>query len=353
MRLLSILMMMSVVTGSAVATAQTAPSADEVHKSVARSLAFLDKGAWEWWDGYNQPGAAHGHPIFIKPAKVVYCASCHHLPMTVWCETEAKNRGYAVDVQSRDYLRDISLSTYVKDPQLKPVGQDKFGGSVLSLNTIYLSFMAASEQSPDESMRDAMKKFAAHIIEKQEADGSWKAGRTGYEAPIGDDTDVLTMQAILVLATAHERGLIGAEWEKSRDRGLAWLAKNKPSDLNQPLALRILMAKRFGGPDDVQALVKQLIGQQQIDGGWRQTEDRPSDAMATGQSLYVLAAVGADMENKAAVGRGQAFLLGSQLADGSWWVVSREKGRKGLASSHYGSGWATLGLIRTADAVAP
>ena len=56
---------------------------------------------------------------------------------------------------------------------------------------------------------------------------------------------------------------------------------------------------------------------------------------------------GADAENKAAVERAQAFLLKTQLPDGSWWVVSREKGRKSLASSFYGSAWATLGLIRT------
>jgi hypothetical protein len=64
-------------------------------------------------------------------------------------------------------------------------------------------------------------------------------------------------------------------------------------------------------------------------------------------SWDVLAVAGTDSDNKATVGRAQAFLLKTQLADGSWWVISMEKGRKGLASSHYGSGWATLGLIRT------
>jgi hypothetical protein len=48
-----------------------------------------------------------------------------------------------------------------------------------------------------------------------------------------------------------------------------------------------------------------------------------------------------------AIQGGQYFLIGTQLKDGSWWVPSRDKGRKGVAISHYGSGWATLGLIRT------
>ncbi len=53
------------------------------------------------------------------------------------------------------------------------------------------------------------------------------------------------------------------------------------------------------------------------------------------------------MPENPAIQRGQAFLMRTQSKDGSWWVPSRDKGRKGLAISHYGSGWATLGLIST------
>lgn len=330
-----------------------APSAEQVQKAVERSLVFLDKSGHEWMDGKTQVGMVNGHPVLVKPAKANYCASCHHVPMTFWCQTEARNHGFTVDEKSLNEFREWSLDTYVKDPQLKPVGQDKFGGGHISLNTIYLSFAASADPSPDEATRDALKKFAAHVIEKQEPDGSWQAGRTGYEPPIGDSTEVLTMQAVLVLATANDKGLAEARWSQSRDRALAWLAKSKPDDSNQSLALRVLVAQRFGNPDDVHALTRQLVDQQNADGGWSQVKDRSSDAMATGQSLYVLALAGAASEHKAAVGHAQAFLIKTQLADGSWWILSREKGRKSVASSHYGSGWATLGLIRTIPSIPP
>ena len=323
----------------------TAPA--PLRESVERGLAFMQKSSQDWLDGNNQPGTANGHPVFIKPAKVTYCASCHHLPITIWCMTEAKIHGLVVDEKSLDYFREWSLDTYVKDPDLKPVGQDKFGGGLLSLNTIYLSFAAAADPSPDQATRDALKKFAAHVLDKQEADGSWKAGRTGYEPPIGDETDVLTMQALLVLATAQEKGQADARWPQARDRALQWLRKGPPSDRHQSLALRVLIAQHFGTPEEMQELAKQLVERQNPDGGWSQVKDLPSDAMATGQSLYILNQVGTDAENKDAVGSAQAFLLKTQRADGSWWVTSREKGRKSLASSVYGSGWATLGLIRT------
>jgi len=328
----------------------TAPAS--LQDSVERGLTFLQKSSQDWLDGNNQLGTANGHPVFIKPAKVTYCASCHHLPITIWCMTEAKNHGLAVDEKSLNYFREWSLDTYVKDPDLKPVGQDKFGGSVLSLNTIYLSFAAAADPSPDEATRSALKKFAAHVIDKQEADGSWKAGRTGYEPPIGDVTDVLTMQALLVLATAQEKGQTDDRWPQARDRALQWLSKNPSSDRHQSLALRVLIAQRLGTPEEMHTLVKQLVERQNPDGGWSQVKDLTSDAMATGQSLYVLNQVSADIENKAAVESAQAFLLKTQRADGSWWVTSREKGRKSLASSVYGSGWATLGMIRTMPAAA-
>ena len=94
--------------------------------------------------------------------------------------------------------------------------------------------------------------------------------------------------------------------------------------------------------------MKQLLGKQNADGGWSQVKELPSDAMATGRPLYVLALVGAEAGQP--IQRAQGFLVRTQTRDGSWWVPSRDKGRKSLASSYYGSGWATLGLIRTLPA---
>jgi squalene cyclase len=201
-------------------------------------------------------------------------------------------------------------------------------------------------KTPDKQATEALTKFAAHLMAKQETDGSWKSGRTGYEPPIGDTSEILTMQALLVLSSAEQRGLAGDGWSDARDRALAWLRKNKPGDSNQALTLQTQIAQRFGKPEDMLPLVKELLGQQNADGGWSQLKDRPSDALATGQTLYVLALTGADAQQPA-IQLGQAFLTRTQLKDGSWWVPSRDKGRKGLAISHYGSGWATLGLIVT------
>ena len=86
---------------------------------------------------------------------------------------------------------------------------------------------------------------------KQEKDGSWKSGRTGYEPPIGDNSDVLTMQAVLVLAAADKKGLVGDGWTDSRDRspGLAEeeQARRQPSGPS----LQTQLAQPFGKPEEV------------------------------------------------------------------------------------------------------
>ena len=252
-------------------------------------------------------GVDHGKPVLV-PGTQAACASCHHVPMTFWCLTEAKNRGLEVDAATVDEFRSWSLTPYLKDPNVQPFNQDKFNNAKTSLNTIYLSLALFASAELDAQSTEAVKKFAAHLLAKQEVDGSWKSGRTGYEPPIGDDTEVLTMQSLQMLLLAHDRGLAPDGWEKARDRTLAWLDKNKPGDRNQVTNLRLWLAHRFGKSEEIATLDKAIFARQNRDGGWSQVNDRPSDALATGQTLYMLSATGHDL-NDNAMQQAAAFLL--------------------------------------------
>jgi N-acyl-D-amino-acid deacylase len=68
--------------------------------------------------------------------------------------------------------------------------------------------------------------------------------------------------------------------------------------------------------------VASVSAEQNSDGGWSQTPDMPSDAYATGQTLYVLARAGCTPEDPH-MQRGVDFLTRSQRADGSWPMISR------------------------------
>jgi hypothetical protein len=329
-----------------------APTPAQVRQAVERSLVFLEKSGTGWW-------------------KTNKCASCHHVPISIWSLNEGKKRGFVVDDKALDQLRSWAVTSYADHPKLRPVGQDgEDKGSSVSMNTIYLTLAASPDPTMDEKTAAALKKFSAHLLAGQDADGSWKS--PAKLPPVGDITEVRTMQVLLTLATAQERGLIETpSWNSARDKAMKWLSGNKFVDQNQSLNLRVLVAQRFGKPAEVQGLVKTLLARQETDGGWSQTREnaseaikdydgkktgapakngkRPSDAMATGQSLYALASAGLSPQ-EGAIQRGQTFLIRTQTEDGSWRVPIRSQKNSGTALSHYGTGWAALGLMQTMPA---
>jgi hypothetical protein len=174
----------------------------------------------------------------------------------------------------------------------------------------------------------------------------------GTRPPIfGNSDESLTALAILAVLPAAAAGEEQAK--TARDRGIKWLAETKTDDDPQSIALRLVLWKRLGRPaEEWEPLVKSIKDRQKTDGGWSQTKDMASDAWATGQALYALAHAGIK-PNQAGISRGQAFLVKSQRADGSWSMTSRptEPGGKGSTSlipiTGAGSAWGVLGLVRS------
>ncbi len=73
----------------------------------------------------------------------------------------------------------------------------------------------------------------------------------------------------------------------------------------------------------MQTTIDELLALQRADGGWSQTvPELKSDAFATGQTLYVLALAGFTAEQPE-IKRGIAFLVATQMPDGSWPMTSR------------------------------
>src|SRR5262245_55941164 len=291
-------------------------------QAVERSLPFLEKGGVEW----------------LETKK---CASCHAVPMTVWSLSEARRRGFAVNQKALDDVKARALAEYAGHPQFKPVGQDGKGDG-LSRNTIYLSLAAGVLPAADTATSEALDRFAAHLLATQQANGSWTA--SAGQPPVVDADDVTTMWALLALAGREQTGATKDAWPAARDRALAWLQETPGSDSNQALVLRVLVKQRFGKAEEVRPLVKQLLEQQHADGGWGQIKDRASDALATGQALYALAAAGNARDE--AVRRAWGFLLKTQRDDGSWLVPTRVEEGHDVVIRYDGSGWAAIGLVR-------
>ena len=107
-----------------------------------------------------------------------------------------------------------------------------------------------------------------------------------------------------------------------------------------------------------------LLSEQRQDGGWAQLPALETDAYATGQALVALNLSGQVAASDPAYQRGAAYLLRTQLADGSWLVRSRafpfqpykESGfphGKNQWISASGSSWAAMALTLTQPVARP
>lgn len=301
---------------------QAAPGVDDVRQRVERSLPFLEKGAVEW----------------VQTKK---CATCHHVPMMLWTHHEARKQGFAVNDKAVQELESLALAHYLGHAEFTPTGQDEgFMEKKLGPGTIYLSLALQANPSPGAEVVQALQRFRDNFVARQNDDGSWTTKVN--QAPLVDDHDAMTM----LILTAMDPGDLDGTRRESRERAVRWLNQTPVREQSQPFVLRILVAAQSGDKDEVLRNVQRLRGLQQEDGGWSQIVGLSTDALATGQALYALSAAGVPASD-AAVSRACKFLLSTQQDDGSWLVHTRNPNSHNLIVSFYGTGWATLGLIRT------
>jgi hypothetical protein len=298
-----------------------APEVADVRKVVERSIPLLEKEGVAW----------------LETKK---CATCHHVPMMIWTHHEARQRGFKVNEEAASKLETAAIGQYLGDPNLTPTGQDKgFFEKQLGAGTIYLSLALAANATPGEESKKALERFRANFVTKQNDDGAWTTKQN--QPPLVDGHDVMSM--LIVVASGQDQPAA------SREKTLQWLAQTPVREETQALALRLLVAVTCGQAKEKTDRLEQLRSLQKEDGSWSQTKDLPADALATGQVLYSLAAAGVTSDD-AAVRRATAYLAKTQQADGSWLVHTRNKNGHDPIISYYGTGWATLGLLRSVPA---
>jgi Squalene-hopene cyclase C-terminal domain len=317
------------------ASPEAAARSQEIRKAAERGLGFLEKDAVKWRKEHE-------------------CATCHHGTMTVLAFTEAKSRGYNVAAESlaetvkwtKERLKDIDKP---RDP--RP------GWKMVNTPAIYLALIPQAVPKQEAVSAEELRQIAGHLVRHQEEDGSWawsSAPAKNRPPPFFESDEVATLLSYLVLGPQLPADpKVKSEVRDAREKAAAWLAKTKPSDTTQALALRLLVRARAGEPArTVQAEIDQFLSRQNKDGGWGQLKNADSDAYATGQALYVLSLVGVK-NDQAEVQRGVAFLVKTQKEDGSWPMTRRSHpdvtpSNNLVPITYFGSAWATLGLLRSA-----
>ncbi|MDQ2950004.1 MAG: terpene cyclase/mutase family protein, partial [Acidobacteriota bacterium] len=174
-----------------------------------------------------------------------------------------------------------------------------------------------AEKEPAENVTDAM---VFNLAAEQLNNGSWHVG--GIARPPMEDGDITRTAISIRSLQMYGMPARKREFDERIASAKAWLNAAKPrttEDRNMQI-----LGLQWAGSDSasLSQMTKDLTGLQRRDGGWAQTRDLASDAYATGQTLYALSSAGVPAKDPA-YRRGVAYLLQTQLADGSWRVASR------------------------------
>ncbi len=271
------------------------------------------------------------------------CASCHHVPMTLWALGEAKQRGYAVSDKA---IKELTSWVLGKDDPAKINPKQKEQKDIFANPApLLVAIGVGSLQSKEHT--DGIKAMLDLVVAGQDKDGAWRLMYV-WE-PINSTPDAITTLALLALHNSEAGDATAAKM--AYPKGIAWLEKNAGSS-TQSIALRLALLKRVGRlGKEWEPLADELLGRQRNDGGWGQTKEEPSDAYATGQVLYALAEAGR-AKDATKIKKGVDFLLKSQEEDGSWEMKSRPGQPQNRAAkelgpiSHAGTAWAVIGLVK-------
>jgi hypothetical protein len=301
----------------------------EIDVTIDRGLGFLVKDALAWKEEHK-------------------CASCHHAALVVCAMREARQFGRAID---EPVLADLTQ-------WLAESGNGKFGlarppsaPNAASPKAIYFALALGTDPRRDALAQEGLKLLLTTVKAEQTENGSWWTWPETRPPIFGSSDESLTALATLALLPAAAAGDVEAK--AALEKAVKWLAQTKTDDDPQSIALRLVLGIKLGRPaEERESLVRRIKERQNTDGGWSQTPDMASDGWASGQALYALSYAGIK-SNQAAISRGQAFLVKTQRADGSWSMTSRPTAPGGQGSTSLipitggGSAWAVLGLVRS------
>lgn len=242
------------------------------------------------------------------------CVGCHHHMLTGMLMSIARDRGFHVDEKAAAEQVRLLVARRMSDREPTLVARNK--GGYPMIDSLFLVSLAI-QKHPADALTDA---DVHSLLNAQREDGSWQGvdRRPPLQYSPASDT-AYAVRAIQQYALPGRHAETAARVERARK----WLIDFEPS-YTEERAMQLLgivwahaerhVIKKYG---------EQLLAEQRADGGWSQRPEFPSDAYATGETLYALHEAGIVPASSAAYQRGVKFLLDTQFEDGSWHVVSR------------------------------
>jgi len=266
-----------------------APGTPDARTAVARSVKLLE---------------ATGER-FYRQTK---CFACHEQPPTEFAASAARAKGISIDEKAAQG-RVAQITSTINLTALE--GAAALGGADNNLYSV--EALVRGGYAPDR-ITDIL---AANLAESQGGDGGWHL--PGYSrSPIQDSDFSRTAMAMRALKTYGPPGRT-IEMKLRMLRGKAWLLQMEPVILEDMDMRLVGVAAAGASAAELRKLADPILALQRADGGWAQRKGFPSDAYATGMTLWALNEAGVTRPDA----KGVKFLLGTQSSDGSWRVTSR------------------------------
>jgi len=292
-------------------------------EAAQRGLDWLQQSAVNWGSSDHPDG----------------CFGCHVQAQALMGQAVALKQGYRVSLPAMRVLTDLMRK------QTTPQGRVGSQNEILSSTFGAMGYAEAAEASRRASDRELLY-TVDYLVSQQTAEGSIPFNAND-ELPIVQGQLMLTGNALVAIewAAAHSPD---PKYGRAAQQALAWMAASDPLT-TQDQVFKIVALEHYGTPDYKRmawTVVEELAGQQQPDGGWKESAKMDSsNAFATGQVLYAFKQAGISVRSEM-FRRGVDYLLKTQIndtsaANGSWKAVHTESRFK---SSFAPSMWAVIGL---------
>ncbi|HUY34046.1 MAG TPA: prenyltransferase/squalene oxidase repeat-containing protein [Pirellulales bacterium] len=243
------------------------------------------------------------------------CFSCHHQTLPMLAMVAAQRRGLETNGKLLAEQAEFTHKSFRESTDGLQKGEG-IGGRAMTVG-YGLWALRLAERKPDETTAA----MVMYLLKTQKAEGHWE--RQMSRPPLEDSNVTCTVLAAHGMrrhAAETQRAEVDAAVSKAKD----WLAQAKVESQEDQVA-RLWGIDLLGGDEmERKAARETVLASQRDDGGWGQLKELPSDAYATGQTLYILQATGL-APDEPAYRRGAEFLLRTQCEDGSWFVKTRSK----------------------------
>ncbi len=274
------------------------PTNEMIVSSIRKSLPLLEQGAKGSLEQRKQ------------------CFNCHNQGLPVMALLTASSRGFVADSEHLKQQLQFTADFLSRNKERYREGEGQNGQVDTAGYALWT--LDRGDWRPDDTTAAVAEYF---LIRGKDQD-HWEpdANRPPSEQSLFTST-YLALRGLKVFGVPEQTERIDAGVERARQ----WLLMNPPQETEDAVfrlrALRLINASE----GVLQQQTSDLKLQQNEDGGWSQKLDMLSDAYATGTALVALCEAGNLATDDPVYRKGMAYLISTQLEDGSWHVVSRAK----------------------------